>query len=282
MSSIGMIGSGMMGAAMVRRLRSGNLGVMVWNRTREKALPLQAHGAVIADSLEHLASSQQIILSMLSTSDVVSEIAGTIRSAAAPGTIHADMSTIAPGTSAACEAAAASSGMHFVHAPVLGSVPQVDDGKLLIFAGGKDRAIEQLAPAFGMMSSTVFRFGSAAEASHMKLTCNFFIASMIMTLGQGLRFATAAGLDGSVLLDVLGRSALAAPMFASKGASILAQNFSPRFFLDHMLKDVRLFRDAARELGLDPQAGELLEDSFRKASAAGLGKSDYSSVTTIL
>lgn len=282
MTSLGFAGLGMMGNAMARRLLKQGFNVTVWNRSPEKCRALGAAGATIADSLEELARSQTIILSMLSTSEVVSEVAGTIRRSGQTNAIHVDLSTISPRTAEECEREARALGRRFVHAPVLGSVPQVEEGSLLIFAGGDAGVPDRVDPVLSALGRRTYRFDRAADASHLKLACNFFIASMITTLGQGLSFASQAGLDASVLLDVLGSSALGAPMYATKGRNILAGNFEPRFFLGHMLKDVRLFREAAERLGVRVPFGGTLEELFEAASRAGLDTEDYSSVVRIL
>ncbi len=282
MPSIGFIGLGMMGGAMVRRLLSHEFSVTVWNRTAEKAVPLEEAGASVARTIEDLAASESVVLSMLSDSEALSVVAAEVRRTSARGSVHIDMSTVSPATTRACEQRAREAGTTFIHAPVLGSVPQVNDGKLLIFAGGERTAIDTAAPVFSALGNRVFPFDSAPEATHLKLCCNFFIASMIATLGQGFRFAEEAGLKREVLLDVLSASALAAPMYASKGANIIAGNFTPRFFLDHMLKDVRLFREAARELQCELPFPGILEDAFARASEAGFGSDDYSSVVKVL
>ncbi len=282
MSRIGFIGLGMMGSAMVRRLLERGHDVSVWNRTAARCAPLTEAGARISPSLDDLCASHGIVLSMVSTSDVVAEIAATARRSGTEGSVHVDMSTISPDTSSACAAEAEACGKSFIHAPVLGSVPQVQDGSLLIFAGGGDAALGKTLPVLSDLGKHVYRFSIAAEATHLKLACNFFIASMIATLGQGLSYATRAGLDGSVLLDVLASSALGAPMYATKGRNILDGNFAPRFFLDHMLKDVRLFAAAAKGLGEDLPFAGTLEDLFARAAAKGYGREDYSSVVKVI
>lgn len=282
MSHIGFIGLGMMGSAMVRRLLENGHDVSVWNRTDEKCRPFAAEGARVASSLDDLCASHDLIVSMLSTSDVVADIAATVRTSSAKGSVHVDMSTISPETSAVCAREAEAHGRVFVHAPVLGSVPQVEEGSLLIFAGGPDAALDKAIPMLHTLGKKIYRFSGVAEATHLKLVCNFFIASMITTLGQGLSYADRAGLDGSVLLDVLASSALGAPMYAGKGKSILDGKFAPRFFLDHMLKDVRLFAGASRGMGKDLPFVQILEDLFAQAALKGYGREDYSSVVKVI
>ena len=71
-------------------------------------------------------------------------------------------------------------------------------------------------------------------------------------------------------------------MYETKGKNILNENFAPRFLLEHMLKDVKLFKHAADVLHTDVASAELLEATFQRAADAGLGAEDYSSVVKVL
>jgi len=67
-STLGWIGTGRMGYAMAERLAKGGCDLAVWNRTRDKALPLEKHGAKVVASLEELAT-RDIVFCMVSTWD---------------------------------------------------------------------------------------------------------------------------------------------------------------------------------------------------------------------
>jgi 3-hydroxyisobutyrate dehydrogenase len=122
----------------------------------------------------------------------------------------------------------------------------------------------------------------AEQASHMKLLCNLFIAGMITTLAQAIVFAQKADVGPRTLLEVVGQSQLSSPTYQTKGASILERNFTPRFFLEHMLKDVNLMLNAAKEAGAPLPAIEVAQRFFIEAQSAGFGKEDYSAVVKVL
>lgn len=71
-------------------------------------------------------------------------------------------------------------------------------------------------------------------------------------------------------------------MYQNKGVTLIDRNFLPRFFLEHMLKDINLILDAAKELGAPLLAIEVSQELFAQASQAGLGKEDYSTVVKVL
>jgi 3-hydroxyisobutyrate dehydrogenase len=105
---------------------------------------------------------------------------------------------------------------------------------------------------------------------------------MITTLGQALIFAEKSNVDRRMMLDIIGRSQLNSPMYQTKRTSIVQNSFAPRFFLEHMLKDVNLMLDAARDVQAPPPAIEIAQQLFVEAHRAGYGREDYSAVVKAL
>lgn len=283
--TLGFIGLGMMGLPMARRLSKAGTGFAVFNRTRSKAENLLAEGALWCDTPSAVASLSDIVFSMVSNPDALSGIAlGPVGVLAGlrPGGIHVDTSTVSPSITRELSARYRERGCQFLHAPVLGSIPQATDGSLLMFAGGDGAAYRAAEPCLQLLAKQIWKFDLPDQATHMKLICNLFIAGMITTLGQALIFAEKANVDQRMMLDIIGQSQLNSPMYQTKGSSIVQNNFSPRFFLEHMLKDVNLMLDAAREVHAPLPAIELAQQLFDEANRAGYGREDYSAVVKAL
>ncbi|MCI0707811.1 MAG: NAD(P)-dependent oxidoreductase [Ignavibacteriae bacterium] len=283
--TIGFIGLGVMGLPMATRLQNAGYALRVYNRTKEKTQSLVNKGAEWCESPAVVAEISDIVISMLSTSEVLKEIAtgpSGVLSKLGKGKVHIDMSTVAPAVTGELDKAYASAGRYFLHSPVLGSIPQATDGSLLLFVGGNDTAYKQTEDILKVLGKQVWRFERVDQASHTKLLCNLFIAGMITTLAQALVFARKTGVNPRILLEIIGQSALNSPMYQSKGASIIDGNFTPRFFLEHMLKDINLMLDAAREAGAPLPAIEAAQELFAQASQKGLGKEDYSAVVKVI
>ena len=120
------------------------------------------------------------------------------------------------------------------------------------------------------------------KASHLKLICNLFIASMITALSEGLVLGQKTGVPSSTILEVLKEAALGAPMYQTKGEAIQKRNFAPRFMVAHMLKDLNLIYDAAQSAGVPVSVVSAIRDLFVAANARGLQKEDYSAVVKVL
>jgi 3-hydroxyisobutyrate dehydrogenase-like beta-hydroxyacid dehydrogenase len=283
--NIGFIGLGLMGTPMARRLLRAGHQLFLYNRTKEKARELIQEGATWCERPADVARQSDVLFSMLSTSEVLEETAlgeTGILSGLRPGGVHVDCSTVAPAVTKNLSEAYAARGSFFLHAPVLGSIPQATEGTLLLFVGGNEQAYSRAEPLLKILGSKIWRFDKPEQASNLKLTCNFFIASMVTTLGQALVFLKRAGIDQKKFLEILSHSALIAPMYQTKGATMIEGNFAPRFFAEHMLKDIRLLLDSANELGAALPSAEVANELFKRAVEQNLGKEDYSAVMKVL
>jgi len=284
-TTIGFIGTGMMGAPMALRLIDAGYNVKVWNRTPEKALQLINRGAERASDVADVAGGCHVIITMVSDDNALRAVAegnnGLIESMQNDA-IAIDMSTVLPSYSATLGERYTANGKRYIQAPVLGSVPQANDGSLLIFAGGDSETIDSVQNIFDVLGRRTWRFGKPEQSATMKLVCNLFIASMINTLGEGLLLAGKAKIDGTILLEILNESALAAPMYQTKGKSLLERRFTPRFMVQHMEKDLSLIRQTARELGVPLPAVGVIHDLFLAAKNRGYGDEDYSAMVKVL
>ena len=282
---VGFVGLGMMGSAMAERIEKSGYALAVYSRTREHTTAFVKRNAVLCETPASAGRSCGIVLSMISNSSVLESISlGSegILSGLPVGGIHVDMSTVSPEVTGLLEETYAERSRFFLHCPVLGSVPQAAEGSLLLFAGGAEEPFRAVEPILTKLGRRIWRFEQAAHASTLKLVCNSFIAGMITTLAQALVVARAAGLSGETLLEVVGQSAFNSPMLQAKGASMLARNFAPRFFAEHMLKDISLLLDSATSLGCHLPALEAARLLYEGAVAEGLGKEDYSTLIKIL
>lgn len=282
---VGFVGLGMMGSAMAGRLEQSGYALAVYSRTREHTTAFVKRNALLCETPASVGATCGVVLSMISNSEVLEAISlgktGILSGLPARG-IHVDMSTVSPEMTGRLEETYAKGSRFFIHCPVLGSVPQAGEGSLLLFAGGAEEPFRVVEAILAKLGRRIWRFDRAAKASMLKLVCNSFIAGTMTTLAQALVVARASGLKGETVLEIVGQSAFTSPMIQAKGASILAGNFAPRFFAEHMLKDISLLLDSAGSLGCHLPALEAARLLYERAVAEGLGKEDYSTLIKIL
>ena len=278
-TDVTLLGTGLLGAPMARRLLDTGLAVTVWNRTAAKAEALGVHGAAVAGSPAEALEASPVSLLMLADAPAIRRTVFSPEAAARlGGRTLVQMGTIGPGESVALAAEAAASGAAWLEAPVLGSIPEALSGTLQVLAGGSEDDVERLTPLLSRLG-TVRRVGAVGTAAALKLALNQLIATLTAAFATSLAYVRAEGVPVETFLDVLRRSALHAPTFDKKLPRMLAHDYTrPNFPVKHLLKDVSLFVAAAGAAGIDARLARAAGELAGKAIAMGLGETDYSAV----
>ncbi|MGD9710361.1 MAG: NAD(P)-dependent oxidoreductase, partial [Halothiobacillaceae bacterium] len=141
---IGFIGLGVMGEPMARHLRAAGHDLAVWARRPESAAALVAEGVPLCATPAELAARSEVVITIVTASADVEALAfgpDGLAAGFAPGSIHVDMSTIAPATARALAARYAERGIGWVDAPVSGGGRGARDATLAIMAGAEDETL---------------------------------------------------------------------------------------------------------------------------------------------
>ncbi|MGH2718395.1 MAG: NAD(P)-dependent oxidoreductase [Actinomycetota bacterium] len=282
MATLGFCGLGQMGAAMATRLIEAGHNLTVWNRSPAKAEPLAAAGAKVARTPAETAGSAEAVFTMLSDPPALQEVVfglGGLSAALGPGTALIDSSTIGPGPIRTV-AERLGSGVVVLDCPVLGSVPQAQQGTLSVFAGGPADAVERFRPVLEALG-TVSPFGALGSGQAMKLVANSTLAGLMTTLGEGVALAQGLGLDLQKVFDVLVNSPIGVTA-GGKRSRIESGRYPPNFKLALATKDLDLIADAAEGAGLWLLVAEASRFWYAQALTAGLGDLDYSAVVAAI
>ncbi len=281
----GVIGLGIMGGAIAERLLAAGHTVFVYNRTRDKAQLLLEQGARWAESPAEVARHSEVVISIVTDPKAVEQITfgeNGVLGALSAESVHCDMSTVSVEWTRTMAEAYRQAGKRFVQAPVLGGRKQILEGTLLVFGGGSEEDVSRCEPAWRTFSDKIWHFPTAEQATLTKLACNMLIAHMMVGLGQSLLFAAKGGVSPHTLLDILLKSNLSAPMYATKGQALLERNFRANFFVRHLLKDLTLAEEAARETSTILPLNAVTRELFVAAMQAGYADEDYSAVVKVL
>jgi 3-hydroxyisobutyrate dehydrogenase-like beta-hydroxyacid dehydrogenase len=278
---IAFIGLGIMGAPMARNLREAGFELSVYNRTREKAETFAAeHGAEVAATPAEAAEGADALITMVTDSPQVEEVlfgGDGAAAALADDALVIDMSTTSPTASRAIAERLAPH--DYVEAPVSGSKPGAESGKLTIFAGGERAAFERALPLFKAMGERIVLVGPLGHGQMAKLLTNTMGAVNAAVLAEAVRTAKVAGLDPDAFLEVAAGSAGASAMLNLKGRPMFEERYEPVLFkLEHMLKDLRHTLEEARALGIELRLPTLAEGFYASAADAGLGEEDFAAV----
>lgn len=273
MARLGFCGLGQMGAPMARRLVEAGHDVSVWNRTREKAEAIA--GARVAASPAEAARDADAVITMLATPEALREVLAGGLAASLEGRTLIEMSTVGPQTIREI-AELVPDGTELVDAPVLGSVPQAEEGRLKVFVGGSPESFERWSPVLAALG-TPLHVGPPAAGASMKLVANSTLGALMTALGEALALGDALGLEQGQVLDVLEESPIGVTV-RSKRDKIESGKYPPNFKLGLAVKDLRLVTEEGERHGRDLRVASAAGRWFREADDAGLGDLDYSAV----
>jgi 3-hydroxyisobutyrate dehydrogenase-like beta-hydroxyacid dehydrogenase len=267
-----------MGLPMAMRLVDAGHHVAVWNRTAEKARPAVDRGAVMATSPGRAAAGAEAIFTMLAGPEALEEVLfgpGGVAEGLTPDSTLIEMSTVGPDTIGTV-AERLLEGVEMLDAPVLGTVPQAEQGRLQVFTGGSE---ETYARWVGVLEAlgTPKLLGPRGAGASMKLVVNSTLLALMTALGEALALADALGLDQSEVLEVLADSPIGVPA-RSKRRNIETEAYPPNFKLSLALKDAELVVQAGARRGVSLKVAAAAREWMEAAERAGLGGMDYSAV----
>lgn len=274
--TVALLGTGTMGAGMAANIARAGLPLRVWNRSREKAEPLAAVGAVVADSPAEAVQGADLVLTMLFDADAVASTMEQARASLAPGAVWVQQSTVGVEGSDRLVALARDLGVAYVDAPVLGTRKPAEDGALVVLASGPDDVRERVTPVFDAIGSRTLWLGAAGEASRLKLAANAWVITVVEGIAESLALTRSLGLDPHLFLQAVAGGAMDAPYVQLKGTAMIDGDFAPSFSLDGAAKDADLIVAAARGAGVELAVVEAARDHLARARAAGHGGQDLS------
>jgi 3-hydroxyisobutyrate dehydrogenase-like beta-hydroxyacid dehydrogenase len=277
MSTVAVVGLGRMGSRIARRLLDAGYPVIVWNRTPAKAEELAAHGAEQAASPVDAARRADVVMTMLADAaalQAVTEGTDGIAAGVDDTTTVIEMSTVGP--PAISRLAAALPAGRLLDAPVLGSLPEAEAGKLRIFVGGPDELVEEWTPLLSALGSPL-HVGPLGAGAAAKLVANTTLLGTLGVLGEALALAGGLGLSRDTAFEILASTPLAAQA-ERRRPSLESGEYPPRFSLSLARKDGDLIAEAAAAAGVNLRLAQAVRSWLREADEAGLGDSDYSAV----
>ncbi|GAA3409334.1 hypothetical protein GCM10018952_09680 [Streptosporangium vulgare] len=199
---VAVLGMGMMGRALARRLLVRGFPVTVWNRTPGRAEELVGLGAVEAASPAEAARGAEGVLLSLADDQAVREVMSQLTGIGSEGPVVADTSTVAPDTARALRDMAP--GSRFVAAPVIGWPPAVAEGQASVLVGGEREVVDVLKPVWSEVFASYSYCGrDPGAALAFKLLNNYLLMTGIAALSEAAATGLGVGLDETLLHDFL-------------------------------------------------------------------------------
>lgn len=276
---IAVLGIGMMGQPMARRLCQAGHAVSVWNRDRSKAERLLDAGARVAASPAEAVAGADCVVTLLTDGAAVADVLFEQGAAAAmaPGALLVDMSSIMPSQAREHASRLQALGLHHLDAPVSGGTLGAEQGTLAIMVGGEAADFARAAPLFAVLGRAT-QVGPHGAGQLAKLANQMIVGITIGAVAEALLLCQQGGADPAQVRAAISGGFADSRILQVHGERMVGRDFSKRGSMQVQLKDMRNALATAAELGFDAPITGLFEQLYAAGVAHGLGELDQSAL----
>lgn len=282
---IAFIGTGLMGAPMIRNLIRAGHSLVIYNRTRTRAEKLIPDGVEVVDSPAQAAKGAEVVITCISdTPDVEQVLLGPngVIETARPGTVVIDMSTISPKETRRMAETLSARGITMLDAPVSGGEIGAIAGTLSIMVGGDVTAFDRMMPVFEAMGKTILHCGESGMGQTIKLCNQIAISTHLIAAAEAVAFARRTGADPHLMAKAVGAGAAGSWIINNVADKMADGDFAPGFMVKLMQKDLRLVMETANEIGLPLPGAELAFQLFEEVERQGGGDLGTQSIIQVV
>lgn len=278
---IAVLGIGLMGFPMARRLAQAGHEVHAWNRSRDKAERLVPFGAKVHDTAAQAVADAEAIVSLLESGPVVGEVLfgtdgmGGAAASMRKGSLVADMASIKPAEARDHAKRLAALGIDHIDAPVSGGTVGAEAGTLAIMAGGEARDFERAAPIFAALGRAT-HVGPHGAGQLAKLANQMIVGITIGAVAEALLLCEKGGADMGKVKEAISGGFADSRILQVHGQRMVERDFAPRGRMTVQLKDLRNALATAKEIGFDAPITGLFESLYARGVDEGLADLDHS------
>ncbi len=273
------LGIGMMGAPMARRLRAAGHEVHAWNRTREAADLLAAFGITVHSDVRAAVAGADVVISLLANGPVVGQVLFERGAAQAlrRDALFIDMASIQPREARDHAARLGEMGIAHLDAPVSGGTVGAESGTLAIMAGGRPEDYARALPIFAAFGRAT-HVGPHGAGQLAKLANQMIVGITIGAVAEALLFAAKGGADMAKVREAISGGFADSRILQLHGQRMVERNFAPQGRMTVQLKDMRNALATAGEIGFDAPVTALFEALYAEGVEHGLGELDHSAL----
>jgi len=285
MTTVAVIGLGIMGGPMAANLLKAGYKVIGYDRGQDKIDRLVEQGGRGAPDIAETVREADVVITMLPDSPDVEAVVvadGGVLDCVQPGTLLIDGSTIRPDVAVRVAAAARARGVRMVDAPVSGGEAGAIEGSLSIMVGGEPDDVEAARPVLDAVGSTVVHVGPSGSGQTVKAANQLIVAGTIQLVAEALVFLEAHSVDTDAAVRVLAGGLAGNRILDRKAANMIAREFTPGFRVDLHHKDLGIVTAAAREAGVAIPVGALVAQLMGALRAEGHGSLDHSALLLLV
>lgn len=274
---IAVLGTGMMGGPIARRLQKAGHRVHAWNRTRARAEPLADDGIAVHNTAAQAVKDADVVISLLENGPVVGQVLFDLGTAQAmrKGTLFIDMASIQPREARDHAARLGEMGIAHLDAPVSGGTVGAENGTLAIMVGGRAEDFSRAQSVFEPCGRAT-HVGPHGAGQLTKLANQMIVGITIGAVAEALLFAAKGGADMTKVREAIQGGFADSRILQLHGQRMVERDFAPRGRMAVQLKDMRNALVTASEIGFDAPVTALFEQLYAQGVDHGLGELDHS------
>ncbi|WP_446745688.1 NAD(P)-dependent oxidoreductase [Silvibacterium acidisoli] len=277
MAKLGFIGLGIMGGPMAQHLIKAGHQVALWSYSAEKAEKLAGSGAAACKTPAEVAQQSECVFLCVGDTKMSREVIlgkDGLVNGAQKGLVIVDCSTVSPAESRQISAELKQKGIDFLDAPCTGSRAGAENATLTFMVGGDSAVFEKTKPYFQVMGKQLYYCGESGMGLQAKLSQNMILGNLLQAFNESLVLSTKGGVPPELMLEILDNSAAKSGLITAKAPFVLARDFSTKFSVKWLEKDMGLMLDSAAELNVPAPLTALSRQLYRAAIAKGYGEED--------
>lgn len=285
MKKVAFLGIGAMGERIAMNLINAGYDLQVWNRTQEKCQKLVGMGAKAYDSPREAVENVDAVIAMLTDDEASREVWLDESRGAVMGLgkniIAIEYSTLTPAW--CCELAEEISrrNCEFIDAPVVGSRPQAEAGKLMHLVGGQADNLEMVKDVLEVSSSAIYHIGEIGMGMTMKLAVNGLFAIQVAALSEVLGILQTTGISATSAVNLLKEMPITSPALKGIGNLIASKNYTPLFPIDLVEKDLRYLEKLGLSNNSQMSVITAIKQIYQEAQQSGYGDDNIAGVAQL-
>jgi len=271
-TSVGVVGLGLIGSRVAATLRRGGYDVVVWNRSPRPEPNFLA-------SANEIAETADIIQLFVRDGEALIDVIRAMGNALGESHVVMNHATVGPGETLEASRLISERGAAFLDAPFTGSRDAAAEGQLVYYIGGEESVLKRVSPVLEASAKAILHMGPVGSATYVKVATNMISAAQIEALAEALALLDRGGVPLRLLQEALEHNMANSGVISAKLPLMLAGDFSPRFSVKNMLKDLQIALRSVEGKGIDLPATAATAGALMGAVQAGWGEDDFASLS---
>ena len=276
---ISFIGTGLMGFPMAKNLLKKKLNLKIFNRTLDKAKPLEEFGGIITASLSETVKETDIIFTMLTDDDAVEKVLGDkefLNNLKQSSTVI-DMSSVKPKIAIEYGKLLAEKNINFLDAPVSGGTIGAEEGNLAIMVGGDQKVFDNVFDVLKIMGNPTL-VGPIGSGQVSKLANQIIVGVTIGAVAEAITLCEKAGVDANKFIKALAGGFADGKILQNHGKRMIDKDFSPKGKVSTHLKDMNNILECAGNFNTQLPISSLIQSMFKSLVDSGNSNDDHSAL----